>query len=41
MNIHKLILQKIDDENAGKYRNVPVAMLVLMLSYLIRLKYLS
>lgn len=25
MNIHKLILQKIDDENAGKYRNVPVA----------------
>lgn len=25
MNIHKLILQKIDDENAGKYRSVPVA----------------
>lgn len=25
MNIHKLILQKIDDENAGKYRNAPVA----------------
>lgn len=25
MNIHKLILQKIDDENAGKYRATPVA----------------
>lgn len=25
MNIHKLILQKIDDENAGKYRAIPVA----------------
>lgn len=25
MNIHKLILQKIDDENAGKYRTIPVA----------------
>lgn len=25
LNIHKLILQKIDDRNAGKYRNIPVA----------------
>lgn len=25
LDIHKLILQKIDDSNAGKYRNIPVA----------------
>lgn len=24
LNIHKLILQKIDDKNAGKYRDIPV-----------------